>query len=195
MCWHLDYLAWAFFLETLKSCQHYVFLCISCKVVLRAMPKFAAVRYVFHQLKKVTFNFFLFFCKFWDFCQDNFTLFHCDFFHGGRDVSLSAVSISRNDMQIADSVLENLSVFYEIKKLTGKFTVFLLFYEESSDCMCVCAGSTKKAGGFVNSSGLFQWEFLHAHNKGVVWTLLSLILMPEMEKKLPKKLKITKNTR
>lgn len=136
--------------------------------------------------KKLLLTFFFFFCKFWDFCQDNFTLFHCDFFHRGRDVSLSAVSISRNDMQIADSVLENLSVFYEIKKLTGKFTVFLLFYEESSDCMCVCAGSTKKAGGFVNSSGLFQWEFLHAHNKGVVWTLLSLILMPEMEKNCQK---------
>lgn len=83
-------------------------------------------------------------------------MFHCDFFHRGRDVSLSAVSISRNDMQIADSVLESLSVFYEIKKVTWKFTVFLVLYEESSDCMCVCVRSTKKAGRFVNSSSSFQ---------------------------------------
>lgn len=59
-------------------------------------------------------------------------------------------------MQIADSVLESLSVFYEIKKVTWKFTVCFLHTREESDCMCVCVGSTKKAGGFVNSSSSFQ---------------------------------------
>lgn len=63
-------------------------------------------------------------------------------------------------MQIADSVLESLSVFYEIKKVTWKFTVFLLLYEESSDCMYVCVWSTKKAGGFVNSSSPFSRDSL-----------------------------------
>lgn len=48
-------------------------------------------------------------------------------------------------MQIADSVLESLSVFYEIKKVTWKFTVFVLLHEESSDCMCAFVWSTNKA--------------------------------------------------
>lgn len=69
-------------------------------------------------------------------------------------------------MQIADSVLESLSVFYEIKKVTWKFTVFLLLYEESSDCICV--GSTKQAGGFGNSCSSSQYRFINAHEKGLV---------------------------
>lgn len=82
-------------------------------------------------------------------------------------------------MQIADSVLEKLSVFYEIKTVTWKFTVFLLWHEESSDCVCVCVGSTKRAGGLRNSSSsFFQQRFSNAHNKGMVWLFLVFHLIP-----------------
>lgn len=72
-------------------------------------------------------------------------------------------------MQIADSVLESLSVFYEIKKVTWKFTVFVLLHEESSDCMCAFVWSTNKAVLFLFLFFLHNFSFfsvdIRSHSK------------------------------
>lgn len=156
MWWHLDYLACAFLLETLKSCQYFVFsfLCISCKVALREMAWICCSSVCVSSDQKSYFFFF----NSGTSAKIILLCFIVIFFT--EDVSLRAVSISRNDMQIADSVLESLSVFYEIKKVTWKFTVFLLLYEESSDCMCVCVWSAKKAGVLWTALALFSRDSL-----------------------------------
>jgi len=68
-------------------------------------------------------------------------------------------------MQIADSVLESLSVFCEIKKVTWKFTVFLLLYEESSDCL--------GGGKAQRKEGVF-WTALALFSRGLLMLTIKL---------------------